>query len=132
MLELRKAKLSELKELKQISQEAVENMHANGIDLWNAYYPAEVLEEYIEKEELYIATFKEEIIGLFALSKEEEGIESFAWQYGNEMYLHIFLIQVKHLKKGYAKEILKLIIQLLQKQGYLSLRLIVFDKNIPA
>ncbi len=76
-LRIRKAKQEELKSLKTIALKIVKNMNANGLQLWNEYYPAEELKGLIEQEKLYVCEEDNNIVSFFALFDDEVSSSSF-------------------------------------------------------
>lgn len=131
MLTLEKAQIGHLEVLKDIATKAVQNMHENGLDLWNEFYPRDDLINYIGKD-LYIAKEEDNIICFFRLYEDDESAESFIWSFENEIFLGMFTINVDFLHMGYGKKVLKLILEYLNENKHKSIRLTVYDKNIPA
>lgn len=131
-LRIRKAKQEELKSLKTIALKIVKNMNANGLQLWNEYYPAEELKGLIEQEKLYVCEEDNNIVSFFALFDDEDSSSSFKWKYTKSKFLEMFAVNVDYLHKKYAQRILEDLIELLRQDGYDSLKLIVYDKNVAA
>jgi len=132
MLKLEKAQINDLDYLKEMAVNVVENMHKNGINLWNKYYPAEEFEQCIKDEILYVAKKGNNIISFFVLVEGDETAENYDWKFDKEIYLQKFAINVDFLHKGYGKSVLDLIINYLKEKDYNSFRFTVYDKNLPA
>lgn len=131
-LKIRKAKKEDLSTLKIIALKIVKNMHTNGLQLWNDYYPAEEFESLIEQRKLYVCDEDNNIVSFFALFDEEESSSNFQWKYRKSKFLEMFAVNIDYLHKKYAQRILFDLIQELRVNGYDSLKLIVYDQNIAA
>ena len=131
-LKIRKAKKEELNILKTLALKIVKNMNANGLQLWNDYYPAEEFKGLIEQEKLYICEENNNIVSFFALVDDEESSSNYKWKYNNSKFLEMFAINVDYLHKKYATRILYDLLEILKLDGYDSLKLIVYDQNIAA
>lgn len=130
MLKIVNARLENLTELYKITEKIVENMHSNGLDLWNKYYPAEVFEEKIKSKELFLAVNeKSSIVGYFSLAKKDDCEEAFKWKLSNGIYFQNFAVNVAYLHKGFGTEILKEAINYAKKEKYNSIRLDVYNLN---
>ena len=131
-LKISKAKIGQLIELKKIALKVVRNMNKNGLTLWNDYYPAEEFEGLINEGKLYVCEQNNDIIGFFALLDDDESSPNFEWKYKKSLFLEMFAINVDYLHKHYAQRILFDLNEKLKKDGYESLKLIVYDENISA
>ncbi|MBQ8841197.1 MAG: GNAT family N-acetyltransferase, partial [Ruminiclostridium sp.] len=72
-MELRKAEISDLIQLKSVFTEIVEEMtcSCNG-RIWNDYYPCELFEDDIKRNELYVLTDNDIIVSAFVLCGTNE------------------------------------------------------------
>lgn len=127
---IEKADIKDLEKLKNISKRAVANMHENGLDLWNDYYPSEELESYINANKLFVLKDNTEIISFFALTKDDECSDHFKWNVeSNFLFLSMFTINVDFLHKGYGRKTLELLFNKLKEENYKALKLSVYEKN---
>ncbi|MFA9462794.1 MAG: GNAT family N-acetyltransferase [Velocimicrobium sp.] len=92
----------------------------------------------IAKGTLYVAKIAEEIVGTIILNHEPEPAYSKAgWKDKNSDYsrifvVHTFAVHPSHLKKGIGMELMNFVNRHAIEQGATSIRLDVYENNIPA
>lgn len=77
---LRKAAGSELAELKAMYGRIIEKMNADGIAIWDDFYPCELFESDIRDQQLYVLTDGGTIVSAFTLLDDISGSSSVEWQ----------------------------------------------------
>lgn len=133
-MELVKAQKSDLPQLKTVFDEIVNNMYANGIDIWNEYYPYEEFEFDIEDNNLYLIKEGETIVAAFGLYASIGGADNFKWscQDKDAKYIGRVGVNVNYLKRGIGSLVVTYAKQLAKQDGAKYLRLTVVDINKPA
>ncbi|MFA6860704.1 MAG: GNAT family N-acetyltransferase [Clostridia bacterium] len=115
-MELRIAEKSDLPQLKIVFNDIVENMHKNGITIWDEFYPYEEFDNDIENRNLYLIVSGEEIAAAFGIFDTADGQTSFEWKDKNAkaVYLGRVGVAVNYLRQGvgsmlldYASELAK-------------------------
>lgn len=112
---------------------AIIEMESHGIFQWDDLYP--VREDFlddIEKNTLYLATEKNDIVALYAISGEaDEEYDNAKWSCPRETsyVLHRFCVSPAYQNRGIGKIILKHIEDQIKDMGYESVRLDVFTEN---
>lgn len=134
-MELRKAEMSDLIQLKAVFTEIVEEMtrSCNG-RIWNDYYPCELFEDDIKRNELYVLTDNDIIVSAFVLCGTNEAENYIEWEDKNAKVLYIdrFGVNVNYQHQGIAGKMLQLASDIGRENGAEYLRLFVVDRNLPA
>lgn len=91
----------------------------------------------INEKSLFVATEHEEMIGSMILRHEPEpAYLSAAWQreldYANVLVIYTFAVNPQKLQQGTGKKMLEFAAQYGKERGIKSLRLDVYENNIPA
>ena len=83
------ADASQLEEIYQIFIVAIEEMNKNNIPQWDELYPdKEILQNDIQKKELYIGKLDGEIVAVYVLNQEcDEEYKTGNWQYPDDVFL---------------------------------------------
>lgn len=133
-MELILAKRKDLDEIKEMYTKIIKNMYNNDIKIWNEYYPNEVFEEDIEKEQLYLLKEEENILGAFVLCEHKNPEEDISWQDINEVayLLNRVGVNVKHLHQGIGNRLVNEAYSLAKEKKAKYLRLLVSEINTPA
>ncbi|MCR4722476.1 MAG: GNAT family N-acetyltransferase [Eubacteriales bacterium] len=132
---LLKAAFSDLDEINRMFDDATKEMDRNGINIWNEYYPREVLPEDIEKERLYILRRGERVIGAFALlNDEDEEYEPGTWEVDDApcKFLNRLAVDPACQRQGIAKRLIADACRIAKEEGAEYMRLFVVDCNPPA
>ena len=82
---LRKAAGSDLAELKAMYGRIIEKMNADGIAIWDDFYPCELFENDIRDQQLYVLTDGGTIVSAFTLLDDISGSSSVEWQLSSDL-----------------------------------------------
>lgn len=124
---------ADLEEVYKVFTSAIKKMEEQGIPQWDEIYPSkEILEDDIEKQELYIGKLNGEIAVVYVLNEEsDEQYRNGNWQYPESFYevIHRLCVNPKfqNQKLGY-RVMVHIEGQLLQK-GVETIRLDTFTQN---
>lgn len=130
-IELRQAEKSDLKALHDMYSDLSYDMAAQGIGIWNEYYPFEDFESDMAKGELYVITMDNEVVVAFSLSQDMEGAGCFRWSEGKALYLSHLGVRIDYRRQGLGSLAVECAIGLAQDEGCEYLRLSVVDINVP-
>ena len=86
---LRKAAGSDLAELKAMYGRIIEKMNADGIAIWDDFYPCELFENDIRDQQLYVLTDGGTIVSAFTLLDDISGSSSVEWQLSSERPIYL-------------------------------------------
>ena len=133
-MEIRKAAMEDLAQLKNMYKQIVQNMNDNDIQIWDDIYPCEFFEDDINKKQLYVLTEKKEIISAFVLCETHSGERKVHWNMDSArtVYLDRLGVNINHRNKGMGNLSLDRAKEIAGSNGFDCLRLFVVDKNIPA
>ncbi len=129
---IRKAKLSDLDVIYQLTQACAREMIAKGIFQWNEQYPTRSrFQKDIELQELYV--LKEDIItGIIVITElmDNEYIP-IQWMTENQrnLYIHRLAVHPDYWGQGYAKQLMSWAENYAKKNEYQSVRLDTFSQN---
>ena len=129
---IRLAQKQDLNELKEMYKKVVENMHKNGLEIWNEYYPCEVLADDIANQTLYILEENDEILASCVLCPSEgEHEEKMGWkeQTKDALYVHRFAVNTKYLRQGTGSILLEKLREVSKEKGAKYLRLFAITLN---
>ncbi|WP_109436385.1 MULTISPECIES: GNAT family N-acetyltransferase [Aquimarina] len=129
---IRKAFLSDLDIIYQLSQACAKEMIANGIYQWNEEYPTlERFKKDIELHELYVLEEKDikGIIVLTELIDEEYVPVKWLTESKNNLYVHRLAIHPQFWGQGYAQQLMDFAEGYARDYDYQSLRLDTFSQN---
>ena len=100
---------------------------------WNEQYPTlEAFENDSKRNELYVLTFSEEIIGSLVISTlKDEEYNDVSWltEDANNYYIHRLAIHPEHQRKGYAKKLMDFAEATAKENNATSVRLDTFSQN---
>ncbi|RFN59244.1 GNAT family N-acetyltransferase [Marixanthomonas ophiurae] len=130
---IRKATLSDIDKIITITRACATKMIAEKIYQWNEKYPTyEAFENDIKRNELYVLTFSEEIIGSVVVSTlKDKEYNDITWLTvdGNNYYIHRLAIHPEHQHKGYAKKLMDFAETTAKEKDATSIRLDTFSQN---
>lgn len=128
------ATLEDLNKIKDMYTKIVENMYANGIKIWNKYYPNEVFEEDIANKTLYLLKEKDSILGAFVMYEHTNPEEDIEWEDKNAKayLLNRVGVNVDYLRQGIGKKLIESACKIAAQKGAGYLRLLVSEINNPA
>ena len=130
---IRKAKISDLPEVKSLTGACAKAMIQKDIYQWNEHYPSlERLEQDIKNQELYVLEIKDEVLGIIVIttSKDEE-YYPIEWlsKTENNLYIHRLAIQPDHWGQGYAQRLMQFAENSAIQNNFESVRLDTFSQN---
>lgn len=132
-LHFRLAELSDLDEVFQVFEAAIENMISQNILQWDEIYPQRKdLYEDILKKELYIGLLGNEIASVYVLNGEcDEQYKNGSWEYPDDSYrvVHRLCVSPRFQNRGIGGKTVRHIEEVVRKMGIQSIRLDAFTKN---
>lgn len=131
---IKKAVLSELSEIKNLTEACAEALQKNNIFQWNELYPSrEKLQQDILEEDLFALKDDEEIVGIIVLTpKVDKEYLPVQWLTPNKknLYVHRLAVHPKHWGEGKGTELMDFAEAFALKKDYSSVRLDTFSRNI--
>ncbi|WP_300433767.1 GNAT family N-acetyltransferase [Christiangramia sp.] len=130
---IRKAKITELQEIKNLTEACARAMIKKGILQWNEHYPSlKKLKADILKEELYVFQEQNKIIGIIVITEtmDEEYIP-ITWlsRTSNNIYIHRLATHPDFWGQGYAQKLMDFAENYAKKNQFESVRLDTFSQN---
>jgi len=130
---IRKAKITELQEIKNLTGACATAMIKKDIFQWNEHYPSrEKLKEDILKDELYILEKSGNIIGIIVIteSMDDEYIP-IEWlsKTSNNIYIHRLATHPDFWGQGYGQQLMDFAENKASSEGFESVRLDTFSQN---
>jgi len=130
---IRRAKLSEIEQIIEITRACADKMVSEGIFQWNSFYPnKEAFRKDVAQNELYVLLLEGRIIGCIVISTEKDPeYSAIDWLSKNQthFYIHRLAVHPNFQKKGYAKKLMDFAEALALKNKVASIRLDTFSKN---
>ncbi len=130
---IRRAKISEINEILNLTRACAANMDNRGIYQWNEHYPSQkTFENDIERSELYVLENNHEIIGTMVITTimDEEYIPiQWLTPNGKNVYIHRLSVLPDHQGQGYAQKLMDFAEDHAQKHDFVSVRLDTFSQN---
>lgn len=129
---IRKALISDLPSIYQLTQACAKAMIIRGIYQWNEHYPTlDRFKKDIELQELFV--LEEDVIkGIVVLTEivDEEYIPvKWLTQNKNNLYIHRLAINPEYWRQGYAQQLMDFAEAYASKKKYTSVRLDTFSQN---
>ncbi|UII81724.1 GNAT family N-acetyltransferase [Flagellimonas sp. CMM7] len=130
---IRHAKISEIKDILNITKACAIKMSDNGIFQWNDNYPSEsTFLNDLERNELYVKESNGKVIGTIVISTYmDEEYVPIQWltPNGNSIYIHRLGVDPIYQGKGYAQELMDFGEAYSKSNGFVSVRLDTFSQN---
>lgn len=130
---IRHAKISEIKDILNITKACAIKMSANGIFQWNDNYPSEsAFLNDLERNELYVKENNGRVIGIIVISTimdEEYAPIQWLTPNGNSTYIHRLGVDPVYQGKGFAQELMDYAEAYSKSNGFTSVRLDTFSQN---
>ena len=130
---IRKAKLSEIPEILELTRACGNEMASRGIYQWNESYPSGiVLKNDVNRGELYVLEDSDQLIGIIALTTLiDEEYKSVSWLTSNKnnLYVHRLAVDPMHQGLGFAQQLMSFAEDFALKGKFTSIRLDTFSKN---
>lgn len=133
-MDFRPAGMQDLFQLKIMYRRIVQNMNAQGIQIWDEIYPCEFLEEDIKMNRLYVLLDGDRIVSAFALSATNSGESTVQWMdnRAKALYIDRLGVDTAYSKQGIGSFMLASAKEIMKAAGAEYLRLFVVDINKPA
>ena len=133
-MDFRLAVMRDLDQLKAMYRRIVQNMNAQGIQIWDEIYPCEFLEEDIKMNRLYVLLDGDRIVSAFALSATSSGEGAVQWMdnRARALYIDRLGVDTAYSKRGIGSFMLARAGEITKAAGAEYLRLFVVDINKPA
>lgn len=135
MIKIRKATENDIDNINDIYKKVIVDLNKKKIDmLWGDVYPFCEIEYDIKDNNMYIIELDDLIVGSYVLSDfDDPDYHEIKWNNNtNFVYLNRLVINPKFQGKGIAKEVLKLIEEDMKNNNYETIRLTVYEHNLPA
>lgn len=127
------AALSDLSEIKLLTESCAVAMQEKGIFQWNENYPSlEKLEQDIIQEELYVLKLESRISGIIVLTPVmDEEYVPIEWltSSGNNLYIHRLAVHPSAWGRGYGQQLMDFAEDYARRKGFDSVRLDTFSQN---
>lgn len=126
--------MRDLVQLKIMYRQIVQDMNAQGIQIWDEIYPCEFLEEDIKMNRLYVLLDGDRIVSAFALSETNSGENAVQWMdnRAKALYIDRLGVDTAYSKRGIGSFMLARAKEITRAAGAEYLRLFVVDINKPA
>lgn len=133
-MDFRPAGMRDLVQLKIMYRQIVQDMNAQGIQIWDEIYPCEFLEEDIKMNRLYVLLDGDRIVSAFALSETNSGESTVQWMdnRAKALYIDRLGVDTAYSKQGIGSFMLASAKEITKAAGAEYLRLFVVDINKPA
>lgn len=130
----RKAMTEDLEKLREVFGGIIEDMYAQGIDIWDDYYPCGLFPGDIARGELYLLEDGEDVLAAFALTESNKGEKAVIWQEpeAKALYFDRFGVNHRYKRQGIGSSAVEYAAQTAKNAGAKYLRLFVVDVNTPA
>ena len=130
---IRKATSSDIDSILSVTKACAKHMINQDIHQWNEHYPsAKAFQNDIAREELYVLTNDNMIVGSIVISTfmdaEYSAIEWLTPSTQN-MYIHRLAVHPNYQGRGFAQQLMDFAEQLALKNGFNSVRLDTFSQN---
>lgn len=133
-INIRPAVFEDLAELKNIFALIVQDMHRQGIKIWNDFYPYEEFSYDLSDGFLYIIEKDCQIVGAFALCPDEIGGDSLQWEDSSAAALYFRRLGIRPdcSRQGIASFAVAEALKIAKNKGFSYVRLTVAEENTPA
>tara|TARA_B100001113_G_scaffold316805_1_gene283820 strand:+ start:252 stop:755 length:504 start_codon:yes stop_codon:yes gene_type:complete len=132
-MKIRKAQISDLKEIMNMYNSCISGMIKNGIDQWDKTYPnVEVITQDIKLQTYYIAEIDKEIIGGINIDKvQDKTYLDMKWEDKSNMFLVVHRLAVKQefWNKKIGKNLMMFTEKLVIENRLKSIRLDTYSGN---
>lgn len=130
---IRKATSTDIEFILLVTRACAANMINNGIFQWNEHYPnAKAFEQDIARNELYVLTIEDTIVGTIVISSlMDNEYQAIKWLTPNtkNIYIHRLAVHPDYQGHGFAQELMNFAENFAIENTYLSIRLDTFSKN---
>jgi len=129
-MEIRLGTLADLPTINLLYKKVMADIHKTGSKMWNDIYPFCEFQTDLEKEEMYVLTQNEQIIGGFAINlSEDPHYTDVSWTDSTFCYLNRLAIDPDYQRMGLAKEVLNFLEQFAVEHQIDTIRLTILPDN---
>lgn len=132
-MQFRLAEKQDLRQIISMYKKVVENMNANGIEIWNESYPFSFFESDIQNKQLYILEKDNRIVSAVAMCNKHIGENVGKWKNPNAhaFYLSRFAVNPEYLKQGIGSLMVSKVKGIAKELGaeYLRLFVVIINKR---
>ena len=120
--------------LKEMYRRIMDYLDEVDMQIWDEYYPCELLEGDVEKQRLYVMTEEEMPVAAFALCRSSGGEGHVEWDKpeASALYLERLGVDTLHMRHGLASQMIQKAMEVTQEQGIEYLRLFAAVSNPPS
>lgn len=130
---IRRAKLSEIPQILQITKACAAHMAKMGIHQWNEHYPSRsAFENDVARNELFVFGAEGKIVGGIVVSTHmDEEYVPIEWltPSGNNVYIHRLFVHPEQQGRGLARKLMDFAEAKAKAEGFESVRLDTFSQN---
>ncbi|MBI6117433.1 GNAT family N-acetyltransferase [Salegentibacter maritimus] len=130
---IRKAGITDLSEIKSLTEACAKALQEQNIFQWNKHYPSrEKLQTDIQNKELYVFEEEKVIISIVVLTpKMDKVYQNIDWltETGNNLYVHRLATHPAYWGKAYARKMMDFAEEFAKNRNFDSIRLDTFSKN---
>lgn len=132
-MQIRLASLKDIDNIMDLIKHCIKDMQSHGIYQWNeSYLTAEIFEEDIKSESLYILKDKSNYLGIIAINEEQSPeYQELKWliEAGRALVIHRLAVNPEWQKQGIARQLMDFAEKYATEKGYTSIRLDAFSEN---
>ncbi len=132
-MDFRKAVPSDLPDILRVFRTAIRDMDDRGIHQWDEIYPSKsILQEDIERKELYVGASDGRIAAAFTLNAtHDREYETGRWQYAGLRYavVHRLCVDPAYQGCGIGMKSMEIIENICRSEGIEAIRLDAFSQN---
>ena len=130
---IRKATFSDIDSILLITKACAKDMINKGIYQWNENYPnAEAFLKDIDRNELYVLTNENKILGCIVISNfMDDEYHAIKWltESDKNIYIHRLAVHPDFQGQGFARQLMDFAEKLAREQKFTSVRLDTFSQN---
>lgn len=130
---IRRAKISEISDILNLTRACAFHMIKNGIQQWNEEYPSkEAFENDISRSELFVLEKNGLIIGSIVITTSmDDEYQPIQWLTNDSknIYIHRLSVLPDQQGKGYAQKLMDFAEHYAKENGFTSIRLDTFSQN---
>ncbi len=133
-MNLRKGRISDLQNIKTLTEACAAAMAGKGIFQWNEHYPSlERLRKDLEQEELFLIEENKKIRGIIVLTEimddEYIPVQWLSDKKSKNLYIHRLAVHPDLWGKGYGQQLIDFAENLAKEYHFDSIRLDTFSQN---
>ena len=131
---IRRAKIHEIPKIMALTKACADHLEQQDIHQWNDHYPSvQAFQKDIERNELFAFEKDNKIIGVISITTwMDKEYEPVRWltSNGNSIYIHRLAVHPGYQGQGYAQTLMKYAEDFARNEGFLSVRLDTFSRNL--